>query len=598
MISISKKGLKPLPGLKKQTYLKGAAILVVANLTVKIIGAIFKIPLANILHEEGMALFSTAYNLYAMLFVIATAGLPVAVSKMVSESLAKNNHGEVKRIFSIAFLMLSFLGIIGMLVLLFGAKKLAVSVGSPDSYLAIIAIAPAIFFVAALSAFRGYFQGHSNMIPTAVSEVIEALGKLIIGLALSYIFMQEKFGGSYMKAAGGAVFGVTGGALGALIVMWASYIILNKKSSSIPFKADLEKRSRKKIFTTLLLLAIPITIGAAVTSLTNVIDMAMIRQRLQTITVTDSIYNMLTSFYGLTDADVIRGAFLNTKASDVLYGAYTGYAIPLFNLPPTIVMALSLSIVPAISSAYALKNYSSIKTLTESTLRITIMFSVPCAVGLSVLASPILITLYNNARSESLLFILAYAVITVCLVSVTTAILQATGKVMLPVKNMLIGGLVKIITNYIFIAIPSINIGGAPITTNICYLIIAILNICDIMKITKIKFSISDFILKPFISAFVMGAGAYFSYNLVAGILNAPTICLSFSFVSQNVPITPLTSTVRFGVIIAMGVSIIVAVILYAIMLFATKSVKKDDILMLPKGEMLAKILDKWHLIS
>ncbi|MBP3337617.1 MAG: polysaccharide biosynthesis protein [Clostridia bacterium] len=583
--------------LKKQTYLKGAAILVVANLMVKVIGAVFKIPLANILQEEGMALFSTAYNLYTMLFVIATAGLPVAISKMVSESLAKNNQSEVKRIFRIALSMLSFLGVLGMLILLVGAKPLAKSVGSPESTLAIIAIAPAVFFVAALSAFRGYFQGHSNMIPTAVSEVVEALGKLLVGLALAYFFMQSAQGG-FSKAAAGAVLGVTGGAFAALAIMAVSYVVLNRKSVSVPLSADLKVRSRTEIFKTLLLLAIPITIGAAVTSLTNVIDMAMIRQRLQTISVSPEICEMLGNFYGLAENDIKIGEFLSTKASDVLYGAYTGFAIPLFNLPPTIVMALSLSIVPAISSAFALKNYSSIQMLTQSTLRITIMFSVPCAVGLSVLSTPILIALYNNARSYALLSVLAYAVITVCLVSVTTAILQATGHVMLPVKNMLIGGILKIITNYIFVAIPSVNIGGAPITTNICYLAIAILNICDIIKITKAKISITEFIIKPVISALVMGIAAVFSYNLAAGFLSVPKLSLAITFMDTATPITPLDAKVRFGVIAAMAVSIFVAVIVYAIMIFVTKSVKKDDVLMLPKGEKLAKILEKRHLLS
>lgn len=580
-------------GLKKQSYLKGAAILVVANLAVKVIGAVFKLPLANILQEKGSALFNTAYNLYAVLFVIATAGLPVAVSKMVSESLAKNNTGEVKRIFKIALSMLSFLGLIGMLFLFFGARTLAEYVGSPDSYLAIIAIAPAIFFVAALSAFRGYFQGHSNMYPTALSEVVEAFGKLVVGLSLAYAFIQR----GYSKAAAGAVLGVTGGSFAALVVMVVTYIFLNKKNAS-PIIKEQNIRSRRKIFTTLFLLAVPITIGAAVTSLTNVIDMAMIRRRLQTITVTPEIYTMLTDFYGVAAESVKSGLSLSKDASDILYGAYTGFAIPLFNLPPTIVMALSLSIVPAISSAYALKNHASIRLLTESTLRITIMFSVPCAIGLSVLSSPILITLFNNARSEAMLSVLAYAVITVCLVSVTTAILQATGHVMLPVKNMLIGGIVKIITNYVIIAIPSVNIGGAPITTNICYLTIAILNIYDIIRIAKPKLGICDFILKPAISALVMGISAFLSYNAAASFLKAPLLKMSISFMHNTAPLTPLDSSVRLSVLISMCVSIFVAVIVYAVMLFLTKSVKKDDVLMLPKGDKIAKLLEKRHLLS
>ena len=579
---------------KEQTYLKGAAILIAANLLVKIIGAVFKIPLATILQEEGIALFNTAYNIYATLFVIATAGLPVAVSKMVSESLAKNNRAEVRRIFKIAVTLLSAVGLFGMLVLLFGAHRLAALVGSPDSAPAIIAVAPAIFFVAVLSAFRGYFQGHSDMIPTAISEVAEALGKLVIGLALSYVLMPS----GYARAAAGAVLGVTGGTLAACLIMALTYVFSKRRTGAVLPPAAGAVRSSKSIFKTLLLLAVPITIGAAVTSLTNVIDMAMIRQRLQTIEVDSSIFKLLTEYYGVSADYVTPGAMLAHKPSDVLYGAYTGFAIPLFNLPPTIVMALSMSIVPAISGAFALKNYSKIRLLTESTIRITVMFSVPCAVGLSVLASPILTALFNNARSDSLLSVLSFAVISVCLVSVTTAMLQATGRVMLPVKNMLIGGAVKIVTNYIFIAIPSINIGGAPITTNLCYITIAVLNICDIIRILKPRLGFTEFVLKPVLSALAMGIGAYLIYNLLAPAMGIPHITAAISFLPQLPPVTPVAGAIRVKVIIALAVTIAAACIIYAAMLFLLKCVKRDDIIMLPKGEKIAEALDRLHLLS
>jgi len=172
-----------------------------------------------------------------------------------------------------------------------------------------------------------------------------------------------------------------------------------------------------------------LTIGAAVTSLTNVIDVVMIRQRLQTIPVTQEIYSMLTEFYGLSGAEAVIGQLMKVKPSEILYGAYSGYAIPMFNLPPTIIMALSMSVVPCISAAFAVKNQAEVKKLTESTIRITMLFALPCAVGLSVLSQPILTAVYNNARAASMLTILSYAVIFVSLVSVTTAMLQAVGQV-------------------------------------------------------------------------------------------------------------------------------------------------------------------------
>lgn len=581
--------------MKKQSYLKGAVILVAANALVKVIGALFKIPLANIIQEEGMAIFSTAYNLYACMFVIATAGLPVAVSKMVSASLAKRNYAETQKIFKAALALLTLIGLAGMLVLMLGARLFSVyAVKSPSSYLSIIAISPAIFFVALLSAFRGYFQGHSDMLPTAMSEVAEALGKLIIGLLLAYLLMPS----GVVNAAAGAVLGVTAGTFFACLIMAVTYFVRRGRMTPDGLTAQYTARTTKQIFLELAKVAIPITIGAAVSSLTNIIDVVMIRQRLQTISVTQEIYNTLTEFYGLASSEVIIGNLMKIKPSEILYGAYSGFAIPLFNLPPTIVMSLSMSVVPFISGAFATHKQAEVKSLSESTLRITMLFAMPCAVGLSVLSQPILSVIYNNARAASMLSILGYAVIFVSLVSVSTAMLQATGHVMIPVRNMAIGGVVKIATNYTLIAIPALNIGGAPISTNLCYLVIAVLNILSVRKIMKTELSFSGFVLRPVAAAGVMGVGAYGAYQLAARFLQLPSLSLSLNFLPQTAPVTPVASAVRLKMMIVLGIAICVAVVLYAVMIFVLRLVKRDDVLMMPKGERLAAILDKFHLLS
>lgn len=581
--------------MKKQSYLKGAVILVAANALVKIIGALFKIPLASIIQEEGMAIFSTAYNLYACMFVIATAGLPVAVSKMVSASLAQNNRAETKKIFKAALTLLTLIGLAGMLVLLLGARVFAVyAVKSPSSYLSIIAISPAIFFVALLSAFRGYFQGHSDMFPTAMSEVAEALGKLIIGLLLAYLLMPS----GVVNAAAGAVLGVTAGTFFACVIMAVTFIVRKRNTRSDGLTAQYTSRSTKQIFIELAKVSVPITIGAAVSSLTNIIDVVMIRQRLQTIPVTQEIFTTLTEFYGLSSTEAVIGSLMKIKPSEILYGAYSGFAIPLFNLPPTIIMSLSMSVVPFISGAFAVKNHAEVKKLSESTLRITMLFSMPCAVGLSVLSQPILAAIYNNARAASMLAILGYAVIFVSLVSVSTAMLQATGHVMIPVRNMAIGGVVKIVTNYIMIAIPSLNIGGAPISTNLCYFVIAALNIISVQKIMKAELSFSGFILRPVLASGIMGIGAYLAYQFSARFLAVPTLSLSLNFLPQTAPITPVGSAMRLKIMIALGIAICVGALLYAVMVFVLRLVKREDVLMMPKGEKLVDVLGKFHLLS
>lgn len=576
--------------IKKQSFMEGAAVLVVAHLVVKIIGACFKIPLANILHETGMAFFSRAYNLYAAMFVMATAGLPVAVSKLVSESLAKKNYKESKKILRAAVMLLSGIGAIGAAVMFFGARSFAEGAfQSPGTYMSIIAISPAILFISILSAFRGYFQGHSNMIPTAYSEVLESVVKLVAGLLGAYFFMRF----SYELAAAGAVFGVTlGGFLALLLLIFFYY--RNKKNT--PDTDAENSRSTGKIFVTLLTIAIPITIGAAVMSLTNVIDTFMIGNRLQRITVTPEIFRTLTEFFGMKSSDISLGSTLPARAADVMYGSYSGYAMSLFNLPPSIVTSISMSIVPAIAAALAIKNELQAKVLTESSIRITTIFALPCAIGLSVLSTPILVALYNNARAQDTLSLLSLSIVFVCIVSVSTAILQASGHVFIPVRNMLIGGALKIISNYVLIAVPELNIGGAPISTFFCYLLIATLNLISVAKIIRPNFSFHDFVLKPLISALIMGSLVYFSYNILAYLLDCPTVSLLVDFLPQNAISTPVSALVRFKSILALGISILIGAIAYAIAILLTKALKKEDIEMLPKGKKIARFMDKYNL--
>lgn len=569
--------------------MEGAAVLVIAHLVVKIIGACFKIPLANILHETGMAYFSRAYNLYAAIFVMATAGLPVAVSKMVSESLAKENYAESKKILHSATILLTIIGAIGTAVLFFGARFL--SAGSPGSYLSIITISPALLFIAMLSAFRGYFQGHSNMIPTAYSEVIEAVSKLVIGLLGAYFLM----GISSEVAAAGAISGVTIGGLLALLFLVLFYF---KTKPSTQLSDATESRKMSTIVARLLLIAVPITIGAAVMSLTNVIDTFMINLRLSSITVDESIFKTLTEYFGVSATDVIIGEKITSSAADVMYGSYSGYAMSLFNLPPSIVTSISMSIVPAISAALAIKDRLQSRLLTESSIRITTMFALPCAIGLSVLSSPILICLYNNSRAENSLSLLALSIIFVCIVSVTTSILQASGKVFIPVVHMLIGGVVKAVSNYFLIAVPFLNIGGAPISTFICYFVIASLNISAVIRVIKPDFNVKDFVIKPLLSALIMGVAVYSVYNVCANVLGCPEISLNISFLQEIQPITPVSGAVRFKTIISLGISMFLGVIAYVVSMGAVRGFFEDDIKMLPKGGKISRLMKKIKLLK
>lgn len=556
--------------------------MVAANFLVKIIGAVFKIPLAHILKEEGMALFSSAYNLYAILFVIATAGLPVAVSKMVSESVAKNNEAEARKIFHAALSLLTVIGLLGACVLFFCSSFLAKGISTedgaaPGNALGIMCISPAIFFVAVLSAFRGYFQGRSSMTPTALSEVAEALGKLAIGLLLASLLLPT----GLVNSASGAVLGVTGGSLLGCLTIIVIYLIDKSKMKTARLPSTQAVRSTRKILLQLAAIAIPITLGAAVSSLTNLIDLFMIRQRLGTLTVSPELYAAMLGYYGLPGSDVAIGAHLSGKATEVLYGAYSGYAIPMFNLPLTIVTALSMCLVPAISGSFALKNMNQARRLTEVSVRLTALFALPCAAGLSLLASPILTVVYNNARAQSMLSILGWAVIFVCLVSVTTAILQAAGRVMVPVASMAAGALVKIAANFVLLTVPDINIGGAPLSTILCYFTIAVLNLIAIHRVIRPKFQLVSCVIKPIFAAVLMCAAAYFTYQAVGGWLGAAALAPGLSFLPQDPPITPVETGVLIKTAVALGSAILAGGIVYLSAILLTKAFTKEDIQMI-----------------
>lgn len=569
-----------------QSFVKGALVLGIANLIVKIIGAFFKVPLINLIGDDGSGYFNVAYQIYTFMFIIATAGFPVAISKMVSESAAKGAERESKKIFSVAFGFLAVVGLIGTLVMFVFADKLAVLVGIPDATLGIATIAPAVFFVAMTSAYRGYFQGRQNMYPTAFSEVIESTGKMLIGLMGAWIFMSMAVNGSLgalvdfsareinsphtqtVFASAGAIFGVTVGTLLSCLFLSIVYIVHRRKKQSLP--DSIETRSSKTILKELIKIAIPITIGASVSSLTTLIDMGTISHRLVVRPeVFDAYAHMFekgTAFFEKMITEGWSGAELLSQKAATLYGMYTGKALTMFNLPLTLVVALGTSVVPAISAAVAKAKRTEAKTITESTLRIAVLFAAPCAIGMAVLSKEILSFLFGDYNAHTVLEILSVAIIPVGIVQVSNAILQAYGKVYKPVIHMVIGGVVKVLVNYI--CIPYLGIDGAPVGTGVCYLIIAVLNVISIIKVAGIEFRWNSFVIKPILAAVIMGAAGF--------------------VMSTFLPISKLLCLVEIGI----------CAIIYAIAVFAISAVKKEDIMMLPKGEKIAGILERYKLLK
>lgn len=566
-------------------FIKGALVLGIANFIVKLIGAGFKIPLINLIGDDGSGYFNVAYQIYTFMFIIATAGFPVAISKMVSESLARGAENDARRIFKVALSFLAAIGLVGTLVMFIFADGLASLVGIPDASLGITLIAPAVFFVAITSAYRGYFQGRQNMYPTAFSEVIESSGKMILGLVGAYVFMTMTINGSLTSAvdfaagevssphiqtvlaSGGAIFGVTAGTFLASVLLTIIYMVHRRKHRDLK-PATATKGS--SILKSLIMIAIPITIGASVSSLTTLIDMGTISHRLVVRPeVFDNYAYMFaegTAFFEKATAEAWSGAELLSQKAATLYGMYTGKALTMFNLPLTLVVALGTSVVPAISAAVACGKKAEAKNVTESTLRIATLFSAPCAFGMAVLSREILNLLFSDTNAHIVLSILSMAIIPVALVQVSNSILQAYGKVYKPVIHMIIGGIIKVLVN--FFCIPYLGIDGAPVGTGICYLVIAILNIRAIIKTAKIDFKWSSFIIKPIFAAVIMGAAGY--------------------VMSVFLPINKLLCLVEIGI----------CAVIYAVAVFAVKAIKKEDIQSLPKGDKIAILLEKFKLIK
>ena len=522
-----------------RSFMKGAMILIVANALVKIIGAIFKIPLTYIIGEEGMGYFSTAYQMYTWLFIVATAGIPVAISKMVSESIAKQHSYEVRHILSVSMKLLMCIGVAGFVILFFGADFFANRLlKNPGAAYGIKAIAPAMFFVSLMSAYRGYFQGHQNMLPTAASEVTEAVGKLVIGFGAAYFLAQN----GMELASAGAVLGVSCGGVLGFIVLFTIYH--RQKEKVTPDMIGENKTRDSVILKNLVKIAVPITIGASVFSLTSLIDMAMIMRCLQSGGIAES-------------------------AANKLWGSYSGYAFPMFNLPPTIINSITVSIVPAIASAFAVGNIKEASHVTCKSMKLTVLFALPCSVGMSVLSEPILMLVYKNANATSTLSILSCAIIFVSLTLVTNAILQATGNVMVPVRNMAIGGIAKILINYYLVSHPSININGAPIGTTVCYIIILVLNLVSMKRRMKVKFPVSELAVKPLIAS----AALFLAVYAVRGVF-AP-----------------------FGRVIACAAPVAVGAIVYLVVLVLIRAINEEDIRLLPKADRLVGVCRKFKII-
>lgn len=534
---------------KKDSFLKGALILGAAGVIVKILGAFFRIPLANLIGAEGMSYYQSVYPIYTLFLTIATAGFPTAVAKLVSEKVAVGDYKGANKVFKVSHTVLFVTGIIAFGILFFGAEYIVtVIIKNPEALYSMKAIAPALLFVPAMSAYRGYFQGRREMSKYAVSQIIEQVFRVILGLSLAYFLMKTYTDKGVVYGAAGAMFGATIGSVASITFLMIIYLA-NSRQRKLEMKASKNFRDERlsTIIKKLLVIAIPIIIGASVMPLVNLVDSVIVQRRLQ------------------------EAGFTVLQAKS-MFGQLTGMALTIINLPSVITTAMSLSLVPSIAEAYAIGNKAKARKDTKSAIKVTLLIVLPAAFGIASLATPIMQLLYPKepASIGLILLTLTPCVVFLGLMQTLTGILQGMGKPMIPVIALAVGMVFKVVISYTLTGIYDINVIGSALGTVVAYFIAAMINLIYVKKAMNIKFSKKEFFIKPLITVTTMFVVVKLSYGLVSKLL---------------------------GNNIATLISIVIGGIVYVIVLLGLGGIRKEEILTMPKGEKIYKILKKLNFI-
>ena len=548
--------------IKKQTFLQGTAVLAMATVLVKLMGFLFKVPLNNIIGEDGFGYFNTAYDVYNVLLMISTTGLPVAMSRMISQAQTLGNHAQIKRIYRTSLYVFLTIGMVGSLGMLFFCRQLSVMVTTNEnSWAAIAALAPCVLLICLVSAYRGFFQGQSNMTPTSVSQIFEAVTRLVVGLGLAWLVMKltgeaavraqgivlasgetAQDYGDITLAAGGAILGVTLGSLISVVYLHHKF----RQSNQILSLGGGTAKSTRSTMKELLSIAVPITLGSAGLQIINLFDTMIYMRRL-------------------------TGALQWTeKMADSAKGGYN-FCQTVFALPCSFIPTITIAVIPAITASLTRKDLAEAKATSESSVRTMALIAMPCAAGLFVMAEPVIRLLCSTYTEDkiqlaaTMLAILGLTVIFNSLVLLLNAIMQAHGDVVTPVVNMLIGGIIKIIVNYILVGQPNLNIVGAPIGTFICYISITALDLIAMKRHISARPAIFKNIIRPGLASAIMGAATFMVYRVLSNAISSWKLaCL---------------------------LSLAFAVVLYAVLVVFLRCLTYEDCMLLPKGEKIAKIL-------
>ncbi|MGM9569878.1 MAG: oligosaccharide flippase family protein [Phascolarctobacterium sp.] len=464
-------------------FLKGTMILTISSIIVKVIGSLNWIILSRVLGGEGIGLYQMGFPIYLMAITVSSAGVPVAISIITSEKLANKDYRGAKRVFNVSLRLLLVSGLLFSSALLFGADFLINQHIIRDSraYYSIIALAPAVFFVTFLASFRGYLQGWQIMTPTATSEVVEQLVRVITMLVFADLFMP--YGLAY--AAGGASMGAGAGAFCALLVlMWFYRRLKRRLHAEIEAQDDsIPEESAGHIIKRLLKLALPVSLTSLMLPIGANLDLLIVPQRLEV-------------------------AGFNVRHATELFGYLTGMAVPLVNLATIFTAAMTISLVPSISESRALERFDAIRDKIRLAFRVAMIITFPCFMGLFFLAEKVAALIYNAPGAAGAIQTMSVGILFLGMHQISTGILQGLGKTAIPVINMILACLVKVIMSWWLTAIPFLGIKGASMATVADFAVAAIINMGFIYKYTGFTFSLGS-LLKPLLASGVMGAVIY-----------------------------------------------------------------------------------------
>lgn len=524
---------------KSNSFFGGAAILAAGIIMVKIISAVYKIPLVNILGSKGYADFTAAFNIFNILLMISTGGIPVAMSKMISQAHTQGRQNQVHKIFRVAFGFFLILGVACSLFMLLFAGQLANVMNNTQAVWCIRMLAPSVALVCCLACFRGYAQGHRNMTPSSVSQIIEALFKLIVGLTLAWILIALLNKDESIGAAG-AIVGVTVSEAVAVVYMAVNFFRSRREE---PAYGDDEPEGSSGILKVCLSLAIPISLTSASTGIITAVDNSLVMGRLQ------------------------NALLMTEEAARNLMGNYTGVQT-VYQIPASLMVAITASVIPAVTVCFTRRDRTGAGRIVGSALKTAALLAIPSGVGMIVLGTPITKLLFSKldpAVAGPILSILGVANIFVCMMLVCNSVLQSHGILNVPIVTMIIGGILMVIFDFVMVGNPSINIFGSPIGTCICFGTTCALDLWAVKRVVPRCPSFIRLFGKPLLASVIMGAAAWAIYGLL------------FKITGSN----------GFATLAAVGI----AIVIYAVLIVALKVLDRDDLSLMPKGDKIAKLL-------